>query len=79
MLYYGNNNSFFGSGDEVGVVPDHVISVWACLCIAHVQVSSVGDTDSAFSTEGPSISSPSPQLVANGYSEYVADGKNEDS
>ena len=25
--YHGDNNSFVGSGDEVGVVPDHVIFV----------------------------------------------------
>lgn len=46
------------------------------------EVSSVGDTDSAFSTEAevcPSLSSPSPQPVANSYSEYVANGENEDS
>ena len=46
------------------------------------QVSSLGDTDSAFSTEAevcPSISSPSPQPVVNGYHEYEAIGENEES
>lgn len=46
------------------------------------EVSSVGDTDSAFSTEAevcPSISSPSPQPVTNGYSEYVANGEGDES
>lgn len=46
-----------------------------------IQVSSVGDTDSAFSTEAEvcPISSPSPQPIANGYSEYVANGENEET
>jgi len=44
----------------------------------NLQVSSVGDTDSAFSTEAevyPSASSPSPQPVVNSYLEYVANGE----
>lgn len=64
---------------------DHVIhinDVVQLLIVNALQVSSIGDTDSAFSTEAevcPSISSPSPQPVVNGYNEYVANGEIEDS
>ena len=43
-----------------------------------LQVSSVGDTDSAFSTEAevyPLASFPSPQPVVNGYHKYDANGE----